>query len=317
LSRIGDVSGTRSYVPIAEPWTPAFAGEAEKTETNILSHARKLVMTLLRMLVLALALAWPLAGMAAPSAEPWPRWEAHDEASAGRIDHTAWGRFLVAYVRLGADGIARIPYARVAAADREALGRDLARLAQIPISRYRRAEQFAFWVDLYNELTVKLVLDHYPVASIRDIAISPGLFASGPWGKKLIAVEGEALSLDDIEHRILRPIWRDPRIHYAVNCAALGCPNLQAEAFTAANTQALLDRGARDYVNHPRGAQVTGGRLIVSSIYVWYEADFGGSDRGVIEHLRRYARPPLAAALAGIDHISADDYDWRLNDAGE
>ncbi len=179
-------------------------------------------------MVLALVSAWPLAGMAAPSAELWPRWQAHDDASTARIDHSAWDRFLRTYVRLGADGIARIPYGRVAAADREALGRDLSRLAATPISAYSRAEQFAFWVDLYNELTVKVVLDHYPVRSIRDIAISPGLFASGPWGRKLITIEGEGLSLDDIEHRILRPIWRDPRIHYAVNCAALGCPNLQA-----------------------------------------------------------------------------------------
>ena len=81
---------------------------------------------------------------------------------------------------------------------------------------------------------------------------------------------------------------------------------------------ALLDKAARDYVNHPRGVSVAGGRLAVSSIYVWYEADFGGTDRGVIEHLRRYARPPLAAALAGIHHIAEDRYDWRLNDvAGE
>jgi Protein of unknown function, DUF547 len=87
------------------------------------------------------------------------------------------------------------------------------------------------------------------VASIRDIAISPGLFSVGPWGGKLIEVEGEPLSLDDIEHRILRPIWRDPRLHYAVNCAALGCPNLRSSAFTAANADILLETAASDYVN--------------------------------------------------------------------
>jgi hypothetical protein len=189
-----------------------------------------------RAALVMLALVWPYPTAAAPSAELWPRWQAHDDASTARIDHSAWSQFLGAYVRLGEDGIARIPYARVTTADREALGRDLARLAQTPISTYSRAEQFAFWVDLYNELTVELVLDHYPVASIRDIAISPGLFSSGlGGGKKLIAIEGEGLSLDDIEHRVLRPIWRDPRILYGVNCAALGCPNLQSEAFTAAN----------------------------------------------------------------------------------
>jgi hypothetical protein len=125
------------------------------------------------------------------------------------------------------------------------------------------------------------------------------------------------LSLDDIEHRILRPIWRDPRLHYAVNCAALGCPNLQTAAFTAANTEALLDKAARDFVNHPRGAAIVGGKLIVSSIYVWYEADFGGADRGVIAHLKRYAGPELATALAAVDRISGNRYDWGLNDLGQ
>lgn len=272
---------------------------------------------MVRPLILVLALVWSFPAGAAPTSELWPKWQAHDDASTARVDHGEWSRFLKTYVRIGGDGIARIPYARVTAADRAALALDLARLAETPIGAYSRAEQFAFWVDLYNELTVKLVLDHYPVSSIKDIAISPGLFSSGPWGRKLVTIDGEALSLDDIEHRILRPIWRDPRIHYAVNCAALGCPNLQPEAFTAANTQALLDKAARDYVNHPRGAAVTGGRLAVSSIYVWYEADFGGTDRGVIEHLTRYARPELAAALAGIDRLSGDRYDWALNDLGE
>jgi hypothetical protein len=254
------------------------------------------------------------AAEAAPRAELWAKWQAHDDAYAGTIDHVAWDYFLRSYVRLGSDGIARIPYARVTVSDRERLGADLADLAGVPISAYSRREQFAFWVDLYNELTVKLVLDHYPVSTIKNIAISPGLFSVGPWGRKLITVEREALSLDDIEHRILRPIWRDPRIHYAVNCAALGCPNLQPSAFTAANTEALLDKAAREYVNHPRGATVSRSELTVSSIYIWYEADFGGTEAGVIEHLKRYARPGLASALATIDHISGDSYDWALND---
>jgi len=251
---------------------------------------------------------------AAPQAELWNKWQAHDDASIANIDHGAWDRFLKTYVRVDPDGIARIPYARVSEVDRDALTADLSRLAGLPISAYSRRQQFAFWVDLYNELTVKLVLDHYPVSSIRDIAISPGLFSAGPWGKRLIAVHGEPLSLDDIEHRILRPIWQDPRIHYAVNCAAVGCPNLQSSAFTAVNSEALLDKAAHDYVNHPRGAAVAAGRLTVSSIYLWYEVDFGGTEAGVIEHLKHYARPELAAALGGIARISGDHYDWALND---
>jgi uncharacterized protein DUF547 len=150
------------------------------------------------------------AAEAAPPAELWAKWQAHDDASTASIDHAAWDRFLRTYVRVGQDRISRIPYSRVSKSDRDALSADLSRLAAIPISSYSRRRQFAFWVDLYNELTVKLVLDHYPVSSIRDIRLSPGLFAVGPWGKKLITVEGEPLSLDDIEHRILRPIWRIP-----------------------------------------------------------------------------------------------------------
>ena len=159
-----------------------------------------------------------------------------------------------------------------------------------------------------------VVLDHYPVDGIRDIDISPGLFADGPWDKKLVEIEGEAVSLNDIEHRILRPVWRDPRIHYAVNCAAIGCPNLQPTAYTAANTDALLDEAARAYVNHPRGARVEDGKLIVSSIYVWFQDDFGGDNAGVIHHLTRHADAGLRTQLSGVASIYTHHYDWLLND---
>ena len=212
-------------------------------------------------------------------------------------------------------GVNRLAYSRVSAADRAALDDYIDRLAAFEISRYGRDEQLAYWINLYNALTIAVVLDHYPVKSILDIAISPGLFSIGPWGKKLVTVDGEALSLDDIEHRILRPIWRDPRIHYAVNCASIGCPNLATMAFTGANAEDMLTRTARDYVNNPRGAELRNGRLVVSSIYEWYKEDFGDSDVGVIRHLRQYAQPNLAAALDGVTRIAADDYDWALNEA--
>ncbi|MBI3453196.1 MAG: DUF547 domain-containing protein [Rhodospirillales bacterium] len=273
---------------------------------------------LVRFFVLAFALTvgGPFAA-AAPKADLWPRWQTHDPASAAMIDHAAWGGFLKSYVVKSADGVNRVAYGRVTPADRAALDAYIARLAALPIDGFNRDEQRAYWINLYNALTVRVVLDRYPVATIRDIRISPGLFAIGPWGKKLVAVAGEKLSLDDIEHRILRPIWKDPRLHYAVNCAALGCPNLVREAYTAANTERLLDDGARAYVNHPRGAQFTGERLKVSSIYVWFQEDFGNNDAGVIAHLRRYAGPGLAARLAATGRIADDDYDWKLNDAAD
>jgi hypothetical protein len=251
----------------------------------------------------------------APSARLWPRWQANDPASSRRVDHGAWNSFLERHLSHGADGVARLPYARIPPGDRSALESYLTGLSAEPVSKLSRAEQLPFWINLYNALTVAVVLRHYPVASIRDIDISPGLFATGPWDKKLLPVEGEPLSLNDIEHRILRPIWKDPRVHYAVNCASIGCPNLQQEAFGAENAARLLDAGAGAYVNHPRGARVQDGNLAVSSIYIWFKEDFGGTDSGVISHLAGHAEPPLARLLAGVRGIDSDTYDWRLNDS--
>ena len=265
-------------------------------------------------LLLALALAgWAGAAGAAPAADLWPRWEAHAPGAAAAIDHGAWTRFLEAYRVAGPDGVARLDYGAVSDADRDRLQAYIERLGGVAISEYARPVQRAYWINLYNALTVEVVLEHYPVDSIMDIDISPGFFSSGPWGRKLVEVEGTPVSLDDIEHRILRPIWQDPRIHYAVNCASIGCPDLQPVAFTADNTEELLDRAARAYVNHPRGARLNDGELLVSSIYEWFQADCGGSERGVLAHLRRYAGAGLAARLEGRTGYDDHRYDWSLN----
>jgi hypothetical protein len=258
-----------------------------------------------------LALAKPV--MAAPGADPWPFWETHNDANRQVIEQPVWAGFLRRYVRPGGATASRLAYAEVTAADREALRADLIRLTALPISTYSRAEQRAYWINLYNELTVATVLAHMPVSSITKIDISPGIFSSGPWDAKLITVEGTKLSLNDIEHRILRPIWRDPRTHYTVNCASMGCPNLAVEPYSAVAMEAMLDRGAREFVNAPRGARVEDGKLIASRIYDWYQADFGGSEAGVIAHLKRYAGPELTRALDGVRGVSRYEYDWGLN----
>ncbi|MCH9673745.1 MAG: DUF547 domain-containing protein [Gammaproteobacteria bacterium] len=265
-------------------------------------------------LIAAVVCALSTNAVAAPKAVLWERWAQHDNSATKRIDHSPWQAFLQRYVKADGAGVNRVRYGRVSAKDRMALDEYVERLSATPISRHSRAEQLPFWINLYNALTIKVVLEHYPVASIKDIDISPGLFASGPWGKKLAEVEGTPVSLDDIEHRILRPIWKDPRIHYAVNCASIGCPNLKVRAFDASNTTSLLDEAAVAYVNHPRGAEVDGGRLYVSSIYKWFVDDFGGTDAGVIRHLMTYAKPPLKDQLNGVQSIHDDRYDWRLND---
>jgi hypothetical protein len=222
---------------------------------------------------------------------------------------------LARHVRTGPDKVNRIDYAAFKAKDHAALRAYLESLQRIAVTKLNRAEQFAFFVNLYNAATIDVVLSHYPVASITKIAISPGLFAIGPWGKKVVRIEGIDLSLDDIEHKILRPLWRDPRVHYAVNCSSVGCPDLARTPYTAAKLETMLDAAARGYVNHPRGVAVRDGAVTASQIYSWYAKDFGRTDRAILDHIRRFAAPELARKIDGATRIDDYDYDWQLNDA--
>ena len=237
-------------------------------------------------------------------------WET--SGSAGPVDHTAWDVFLDTYTENAPDGVRRVRYAAAESAGRAELQAYLDHLQSIDPTDLSRPEQFAYWVNLYNAATVEVILAEYPVESIRKIGGS--LFSPGPWREPVLTVAGRTISLDDIEHGILRAIWKDPRIHYAVNCASIGCPNLRARAFRAEGLEETLEAAAREYINHHRGAEIRKGRLYVSSIYDWFTVDFGGNDAGVIAHLREYAGPELAATLDGITRIAGDDYDWSLND---
>ena len=250
---------------------------------------------------------------AAPKADLWPRWQHHNPENPATIDFTFWNTFLAKYVDAQhPSGIHRVRYASVSLEDRQALQHYIAVLQTVSISTYNRQEQQAYWINLYNALTVSVVLEHFPVASIRDIRLS-GLFSSGPWQARLLTIEGEKVSLDDIEHRILRPIWKDNRLHYALNCASLGCPNLAPVAYTSANIEQLLEQGARAYINHPRGVLCADGTCTLSSIYIWFQEDFGGDTEGVRQHLLLYANDQLATQLRAYRGKFKHDYDWHLN----
>lgn len=251
---------------------------------------------------------------AAPKSELIPKWEAHNPASQTVINHTALDDFLAKYRYLSADGIAQIRYNRVTEADKTALNAYVRMLEGVAVSDLNRNEQYAYWVNLYNAGTLKVVLDYYPVKSIRDINISPGFFSSGPWGKTFLTVEGNEISLDNIEHGILRPIWRDPRTHYVVNCASIGCPDIPAKALTAANTEDIKEGAARSYINHRRGVRVSEyGDVYASSIYDWFATDFGQNDAEILRHIRKYANPELIQKLSGKTEIEGYSYNWDLN----
>lgn len=250
----------------------------------------------------------------APSSDLWPYWETHNPDDRRIIDHDIWDRLLAKYLIANDAGANLFRYSDVTTDDRSSLQEYLAYLQAQQISGYSRPVQFAYWVNFYNALTIDVILTHSPIESIRDIDISPGLLADGPWGKKLVVVEGHELSLNDIEHRILRPIWRDPRIHYVVNCASIGCPDLQPKAFRAATIDVDLDAAARAYVNDPRGVIVEYEWISVSKIYDWFVEDFGGNEGYVRDHLLKYADPELAVALRRHNRLDDQHYDWSLNE---
>ncbi len=238
-------------------------------------------------------------------------WQRHNSRSTIEVDHDAWNEFLRRYVS-ASNGINLLAYDSVAQQDKRKLGKYIDYLQSIQVTELNQKEQFAYWINLYNAVTVQVVLAHYPLNSIQEISYE--LFSQGPWKKQLIRVEGMGLSLDNIEHQILRPIFKDNRIHYAVNCASMGCPNLQEKAYSRENLEALLDSGARQYINHPRGVSFDQGELIVSSVFDWYGEDFGENDQQIITYLMRFADADLKERLKTRKSIDNFQYDWSLNE---
>lgn len=253
-----------------------------------------------------------------PQDPRWERWAAYQPNSTIHVNHEAWGHFLGAYRRVTPEGAVQVAYRDVTPDDRRALNRYIDALGETPVSTLDRQEQFAYWVNLYNALTVKLILDHYPVESIREIEFGRSfvpsfLVGDGPWGQELITVEGVPLSLDNIEQRIIRPLFHEPRAHYVLNRAAVGSPGLMAEPVDAARLEDQLDTAARTFINSPRAVTVDGNRAGVSSIYTWFREDFGGSEDAVLVHLRNFASPELRAQLDRASRVRDQGFDWGLN----
>lgn len=250
-----------------------------------------------------------------PESEITERWQQFSPGSAVEVNHTDWDELLKRHI-FTAQGINLFAYSSVTSADKNELKNYVEYLQTIVVTELDRKEQFAYWINLYNALVVQIVVENYPLESIQEI--SDSLFSRGPWRQKLVYVEGIDLSLDNIEHQILRPIFKDNRIHYAVNCASMGCPNLQAQAYTRENLEALLDLGAEQYISHPRGVSFNNDQLIVSSIFDWYAEDFGDNDQQIIMYLIRFVDADLKGYLQdylkGRKSIDEFRYDWALNE---
>ncbi|MFT7371368.1 MAG: hypothetical protein ACI9T9_000043 [Oleiphilaceae bacterium] len=243
-------------------------------------------------------------------------WLSSKETNMAVIDHQLWQTLLDKYlISNDPSGVNLFHYKKVSSKDKVTLEKYLTSLQTKDPRAYNKGVQKAYWINLYNALTVQLILDNYPVKSITKLGKK--FFSFGPWDDDAAVVSGSALSLNDIEHKILRPIFKDPRIHYAVNCASYSCPNLSDKAYTVANTDRLLTNGAHDYINHHRAVKINGNELLLSSIYDWYLVDFGDSSVSLLKHLKNYAKDELKKKLITFDVNMGDinyHYDWQLND---
>ena len=263
-----------------------------------------------RLIAVAAWAAISSAAFAAPESEIQEFWMAHDEQSSIEVSHQAWQDLLDKYLDDDHEsGVNRFDYSAVGDADRKLLDGYLDDLQAVDPRTLSRDEQLAYWINFYNALTAQVVVDEYPVSSIRKIRFLTSPF--GPWDKNLVSVQGKKLSLNDIEHGILRPIWKDPRIHFAVNCASIGCPNLVGEAFTAENSDDLMDEAASDFINHSRGVEIQGDTLVLSSIFDWYGGDFGNNETEIVAYIAQYFDGDTSQlnALSKFEY----QYDWDLN----
>lgn len=242
--------------------------------------------------------------VASVNAKYWAIWDASNESNLNIIDHGSFDQLLNSYVIANhPSGINRFRYADVSTRDKKKLKRYISRMAKTDPRLYSRVEQKAYWLNLYNALTIQTVLQKYPVSSLAKASIKR---------KNRIKVAGTKLSLADIENRILRPIWRDRKILFGLSCGTMGCPNIQQQAFTGANTKQLLNRSVREFINHPRGMIVDRRQLQASEIFDWYAADFG-SDKKMIKFFTHYAEDTKALYLLGFNGAIAYSSDARLN----
>lgn len=222
------------------------------------------------------------------------------------VSHDLWDKLLKKHVH--ADGF--VDY-KGFVKDSTELNKYLKLLSSAhPQPAWSKEEQMAYWINAYNAYTVKLIIDHYPIASIKDI--KKGIpFVNTVWDIKFIKIEGKTYDLNNLEHGILRKDFKDARIHAAINCASYSCPRLRNEAFVASKLDAQLDDAMRTFVNDPLRNRVTADKAEISQIFSWFSGDFKRDAGTIRAYINRYAKVQLKET----GKISYIDYDWSLNDA--
>lgn len=241
-------------------------------------------------------------------------------AMAFNHSHQEWDLLLQKYVvTKGKQTLFNYKALKASADDSKKLQAYLSTLSAVDEAGYQAFspdQKLSFLINAYNAFTVKLIIDNYPTKSIRDLG---GLFSS-PWKKKFFKFRGKKESLDGIEHGQIREEFKEARIHFAVNCASIGCPSLYAKAFTAKTLEKYLDAATKNFLSNTEKNKINTSDkdLELSKIFDWYEGDFEKYHGSVAKFVAPYITNDLAiqneikAGKYEIDHL---DYDWSLNEA--
>ena len=220
------------------------------------------------------------------------------------VDNSLYAELLKKYVK---DGVVNY---RGLKNEESVLDKYLKILEEVDSKRLSHNEQFAFYINAYNSWTIKLILSGYPgVKSIKELG---SLFKS-PWKKKICRIDGKIIALDDIEHSILRPEFKDPRVHFAINCAAKSCPPLRSEPYRWGEIDQQLDEMTRAFINDLENYRLEDHTLYVSSIFKWFAEDF---NEDIIGFFLKYAKGDLKGQLdVNKEKIKVNylDYNWSLN----
>ena len=224
--------------------------------------------------------------------------------SAQGVDHSIYAELLGKYVKTGV-----VDYQGFKNEEAK-LDQYLKVLEKTDTKTLSRNEQFAFYVNAYNAWTIKLILSAYPgVKSIKDL----GSIFKSPWKKKICRIDGGVITLDNIEHNILRPGFKDQRVHFVINCAAKSCPPLRSEPYRGSELDQQLDEMTRAFINDLESNRLEDHTLYVSSIFKWFAEDF---NKDIIGFFLKYAKGNLKEQLeANKEKIKVKylDYDWSLN----
>lgn len=227
-------------------------------------------------------------------------------SNAKPISHDAWNGLLKKYV----DNNGMVNYTALKAADAKTLDKYLETVsANAPDADWSKDEKLAYWLNAYNAFTVKQILDKYPTTSIIDNQLQL-IAKNGPFNKKYIKIGGKEMSLNNIEQDVVRKDFKEPRIHFALVCAAVSCPKLRNEAYAAAKLDAQLTDQARDFLNNPKKNAIAKDKLSVSKIFDWYKDDFGKSDENLVKYINQYSSLKADAGAK----VSYMKYNWDLND---